>query len=201
MKHCYSVPLLVFTLIFSIQAHGTPEKFTTERTFRLPLITASDSLLGSKDTPLKPNTKITPIVAKNTGGNLQGETTPATPEIFAPMNSRLRGYREMIRGFREMEQDETLAYSQNNSEPEIKLQAYPNPASHVLKINMGNTVEVDKIEIYDASGTLKDTYSDPNPWQREIIEINTVNLCSGSYTLRVYAKGIPFKPIRIVISR
>lgn len=205
MRHYYSVAKLVFLLAFSFQIYASTNGAPPRSTLYWSSLTDPDSLVGTRaqlaNVPQKQSSK-TNTNAKNSRGILQDEHANSAAETFAPMNSYLRGYREMVRGFREMEHDEILALPQISPDAEYTLQAYPNPASHVVKIKVGNGAEVEKIEIYDASGTLKNTWKvDANPWKTEVIELNTGNLSSGTYTLRVYSNGIPLKPTRIIISR
>ncbi|WP_209330324.1 T9SS type A sorting domain-containing protein [Lunatimonas salinarum] len=202
----YNVSTLFLILGLSLVVFTKVQGANTKSNGHLQSINETDSLSGSRlretATFPKPSVKITPIVTANRSGILYGDPIHTVPETYAPSISRLRGYREMIRGFREMEQDELLAQPQINPEVAFTLQAYPNPASHVVKLKVGSALAIQKVEIYDASGTLKNTWDvDAGPWQKEVLELNTGNLGSGSYTIRAYSNGIPLKPTRIIISR
>jgi hypothetical protein len=207
MKNQYFWLTLSFALGLFIQALAGPTQDPKGNENLVNPIVASDSIAGIQKAPAKTPVKKNLLAIQSTGDgtsrNLFGDNPQQpTTKIYAPSNVRLRGFREMNRGFREMEQDEKIMGNEFRSEIQQNLEAYPNPANRFVKLKTNFSLDVEKIEVYTASGTLKATWNlELNPWGTNTIELNTESLEAGSYIFRAYSNGLPLKPMRILITR
>ncbi|EON77518.1 hypothetical protein ADIS_2048 [Lunatimonas lonarensis] len=207
MKNQYYCLTLSFALGLFIQALADTTQHPIGNENLTNPIVASDSIAGIQKTagktPIKENLIAIQSKGDGTSRNLFGEKPqqPST-EIYAPSNARLRGFREMNRGFREMEQDEKIMGNEFRSEIQQNIEAYPNPANRFVKLKTPFSLDVEKVEVYTASGTLKATWNlESNPWGTNSIEVNTESLEAGTYIFRAYSNGLPLKPMRILITR
>lgn len=118
-------------------------------------------------------------------------------------SSVIRGFREMGRGFRELEQHESLFYDfpkPEASNHETKI--YPNPAVNWVNIDLNEASSIETIELYDNSGVLKGSWN-INAFHLEngTLRINTEGLCSGSYTVKLLSNTAIIKPLRLIIKK